>query len=196
MDPDMFSKPTRRFLAIALPALVLLVLIFGVLMPVLSFEAGIAAQTAQQRETLRRYRAAGASLGDLKAAVEEAKAKGTTGTVAVAPSVALASARLQTDLRGHVAARSGKTTSIEALEAETAGPLTRAGIRVQGTLPAGEFPKLLHAIETDPARLIIGDLTVASRSAQLGRSANRNQGSDELVFMLTAYRFYEIGEGS
>ena len=194
MNPISFSPLTRRFLAIALPALICLVAILFIIAPILSVETDLRSENGQKRQTLRRYTNAVADLPNLEAAVAQAKEAGNTQTVAIAPSVAIAAARLQTTMRAHVSAKSGKTSSIESLESRSVGQLSRAGVRVQGTVPASEFPKLLHAIESDPARLVVGDVTVASRNAQIGRGDA--QGRHDVIFMLSVYQFFEVGEGS
>ena len=156
-----------RLTAIGLLAAVILIGVFGIGAPLRKAfsdnarRIGVLYQDlASQEATLRGTEARRRSLDRLK---KDGKVRGLT---LPASSAGAAAAGLQERLAGIVGTAGGRLTTVQVLEAESPGPVSRIGLRLQFTADTIQLRDILHALEYGRPVTILDNVFIHSQSAR------------------------------
>ena len=159
------ALPTGRrgqVLAVAIAAVALLTLWFGIVLPLAVWHATRAASLERQATLAGRMEALAASLPALRRRAATLAAGPAPQTLLEGASDAVAGAALQEQVQAMAQEAGSPLTSVETLPAEPAGAYRRIGLRVSLSAPFPSLVHLLAAIADANPRMLVDDLQVLS----------------------------------
>lgn len=155
--------PTGRrgqVLAVAIAAVALMVLWFGVVLPLVGWHAARGEAIERQRALAARMEALATSLPALRQRAASLAAGPAPQALLEGSSDAVAGAALQEQVQAMAVEAGAPLTSAEALPAEPAGAYRRISLRVALSAPYPVLVHLLAAIADATPRMLVDDLQV------------------------------------
>ena len=157
------ALPTGRrgqVLAVAIVAVALMVLWFGIVLPLAGWHAARGEAIERQRALVSRMEALAASLPALRQRAATLASGPAPQALLEGSSDAVAGAALQEQVQAMAVEAGSPLTSAEALPAEPAGAYRRIGLRVALSAPYPVLVHLLAAIADATPRMLVDDLQV------------------------------------
>ena len=157
------ALPTGRrgqVLAVAIAAVALLTLWFGLVLPLAAWHDARAASLERQATLSGRMEALAASLPALRRRAATLAAGPAPQTLLEGASDAVAGAELQEQVQSMAVEAGSPLTSVETLPAEPAGAYRRISLRVSLSAPFPSLVHLLAAIADANPRMLVDDLQI------------------------------------
>ncbi len=149
-----------QVLAVAIAAVALLVLWFGIVLPLAGWHASRAASLERQAVLAGRMEALAASLPALRRRAATLAAGPAPQTLLEGASDAVAGAELQEQVQAMAVEAGSPLTSAETLPAEPAGAYRRISLRVSLSAPYQTLVHLLAAVADATPRMLVDDLQI------------------------------------
>ncbi len=185
------ALPTGRrgqMLALVIAVLPLLLLWFGLVVPLADLYGERADHLTQRLGLARRMAQVAAELPALKdRAAATAKAGPPPPQTLDGASDAVAAASLQNRVQDMAVTAGARLTSVESLEAGAAGEYRRIGLKLSLSAPWPVLVGLLQAIEQSPLPMVIDGLQIRAASAPVAAAITGPRSLDA-GFTVTAFR--------
>ena len=157
-----------KMLALSIGALFLCTLCVVIVMPLQGFYDANAQTLQDRRDVLRRYESAVANLPGLRNGSEQRDREQGGGLLLDGSSDAVASADLQSTLKGLVEEGGATIESAQTLPPETLGNFRRVGVRVSFSGGLDLLTAVLLGVETASPVLSVGGLELNSSDEETG----------------------------
>jgi Tfp pilus assembly protein PilO len=178
--PD--SPARRRALALGLLLVAIVLLVFGLLLPILESQAEAVDHEDRQRSLLARLERIVAQGPALRREVEALDADLAAPDLLLrAPSASQAAAQLQEAVRRIAEAEGIAIDSSQALAPVPQGPLLRVGLRVELRAPIEPLSRILQALDAHRPHLVIREAVIAAPDGRGEASGGRNAAQRLLV---------------
>jgi general secretion pathway protein M len=192
---ESLSNSQRRWLALSLFLLVLLILIMTIIWPIVDQSR----QNKQKIESLsmhlQRYKQVAARKQQVVEKLDSSKARlNKNNQFFKSKSYALASADLQQLVKDAIKQAGGLVTSTQVIPETNEGQFDRVAIRVQLSASITALKEILYKVESSRPMLIVDNLRIRSSKGVYDRKLRRRVETDVLTITLEVFGYMQHKE--
>ncbi|HFD11389.1 MAG TPA: hypothetical protein ENJ32_02800 [Crenotrichaceae bacterium] len=182
---ESLNNSQRRWLAMSLLILVILVLMVTIIWPLIEQSHQNEERINNLTKRLQRYKQVAAGKTQVSEKLDALKAKQNQNNQFFKDqSYALASADLQQLVKDTINQVGGVVTSTQVISAKNEGQFAQVGIRVQLTATIAALKDILYKIESTRPILIVDSLRIRSSKGKYNRKLRKRVATDKLTITL------------
>jgi general secretion pathway protein M len=190
------NKSQRRWLALGLLFLVILILVSTIIWPIIDQSRQNKHKIENLTQRLQRYKQVAAGKKQVIRKLNKAKTKQTeTNQFFKRKSYALASADLQQLIKDAINNAGAQATSTQVIAEKKDGQFTRIGIRLQLSANIAALKQILYKIEVSRPILIVDTLRIRPTKGKYDRKLRKRMETDVLTITLEVSGYMQYQKG-
>ncbi len=192
---ESLSNSQRRWLALSLFLLVLLILIMTIIWPIVDQSRQNKQKIESLSMRLQRYKQVAAGKQQVVEKLDSSKARlNKNNQFFKSKSYALASADLQQLVKDAIKQAGGLVTSTQVIPETNEGQFDRVAIRVQLSASITALKEILYKVESSRPMLIVDNLRIRSSKGVYDRKLRRRVETDVLTITLEVFGYMQHKE--
>ncbi|MEE9345027.1 MAG: type II secretion system protein GspM [Methylococcales bacterium] len=192
---ESLSNSQRRWLALSLFLLVILILIMTIIWPIVDQSRQNKQKIESLSMRLQRYKQVAARKQQVVEKLDSSKARlNKNNQFFKSKSYALASADLQQLVKDAIKQAGGLVTSTQVIPETNEGQFDRVAIRVQLSASITALKEILYKVESSRPMLIVDNLRIRSSKGVYDRKLRRRVETDVLTITLEVFGYMQHKE--